>query len=273
MIDNALFSVSEFAMYSRTTRDTILHYDRIGLLTPVTRGENNYRFYSGEQLITVYVIRSLQKLGMSLDEIKDISDKATPEQVNEVFEQQIVLIEGKIHEWVRARKLLRTLREIIQSVADIDENEITIQYVPAQAIILGGLNDYSRDRSYLDAYVSFYHDMNEIYPDLDLHYPVWSMYSKAQVQHDKYNEPDRFYFYNPEGHDKKPGAIYAIGYARGGRKQINKLFGRLKAYINDNGFEICGNAYEERPLKQALVGDYNNYLVRVMIIVKEKAKL
>jgi len=45
MPENGMFSISDFAKYSRTTRDTLLHYDRIGLLSPATRGENNYRYY------------------------------------------------------------------------------------------------------------------------------------------------------------------------------------------------------------------------------------
>jgi len=57
MPENRLFTVNEFADYSRTTKDTLIHYDKIGLLTPALRGENNYRYYSGGQLAVVNVIR------------------------------------------------------------------------------------------------------------------------------------------------------------------------------------------------------------------------
>jgi DNA-binding transcriptional MerR regulator len=36
-----LFSVSDFAKFSRTTRDTLHHYDKIGIPPPLLRGENN----------------------------------------------------------------------------------------------------------------------------------------------------------------------------------------------------------------------------------------
>ena len=103
MPENRLFTVNEFADYSRTTKDTLIHYDKIGLLTPALRGENYYRYYSGGQLAVVNVIRILQELGMSLKEIKDNKDYMTPEFVNEVLEQQNEKIEKKIGEWVNAQ--------------------------------------------------------------------------------------------------------------------------------------------------------------------------
>jgi len=270
MTDSGLFSISEFAKYSRTTRDTLLHYDRIGLLPPTSRGENNYRFYSGEQLITIYIIRALQQLGMPLEEIRDIIKRGAPENSNELFEQQIALIDKKIDEWVRARKLLYLIRDMIQSTSNIDENEITIQYLPAQAIILGNLNDYSRDRTFLDAYSCFYQDMSERYPDLDLHYPVWPMFSEQSLRQGNFSKPDRFYFYNPEGHDKKPAALYTIGYTHGGLEQIYELYVRLNQYIDNNGFEICGSAYEEYLIKETFLEEGSNYIIKVMITVREK---
>jgi len=49
----------------------------------------------------------------------------------------------KISEWVRARKLLFTLLKTIDSAMDVDERKISIVDMPAEAITLGELNDYS----------------------------------------------------------------------------------------------------------------------------------
>jgi DNA-binding transcriptional MerR regulator len=117
MTDNAFFTVNEFAKLARTTRNTLHHYDAIGLFFPSSRGaDNNYRYYSIGQLAVVNVIRTLQALGMSLVEIKNLTDRHTPERMDEVLAQQIDKINEKIDEWVRAQKLLFTLRETIHSV-------------------------------------------------------------------------------------------------------------------------------------------------------------
>jgi DNA-binding transcriptional MerR regulator/effector-binding domain-containing protein len=273
MADNFFFTVSDFAKLARTNRSTLHHYDAIGLLSPISRGKDNqYRYYSSGQLAVVNVIRTLQELGMSLAEIKDLKDRRTPELVNEIFTHQIERITKKIDEWVRAQKLLFTLRKTIHTVQNIDENAITIQFLPAEAIILGELNDYSRGRHDYNALVSFYNDISTKWPDLDLNYPVWGVFSEERIKHGDWVWPDRYYFYNPEGHDKRPAAFYATGYTRGGYGQSDSLYKRMVEYIDKNGFEICGDAYEEYPLNEVSISDDTNYLMRVMIAVREKKR-
>jgi len=265
-----LFSISDFAKFSRTTRDTLLHYDRIGILTPVSRGENNYRYYSSSQLAVVNVIRTLQQLGMTLEEIKELKDRRSPELCDEVFSHQIEKIDRKIDEWIRARELLLTLRKTIHSVSSVDESKISVQYLPAEAIILGDLNDYSRGRTFFDTLLSFYHSISKKYPALDLNYSVWGTFSEERIKRGDWVGADRFYFFNPAGNDRRPAALYAIGYMRGGYDQGDALYRRLIDYIDNNNLEICGNAYEEYPLNEVSTIKAENYLMRVLITVREK---
>lgn len=264
------FTVGNFAKFSRTTRDTLHHYDKIGLLSPMLRGENNYRYYSSGQLAIVNVIRTLQELGLSLTEIKVLKDNRTPENTDEVFMRQIERIDLKIDEWVRARKLLFTLRKSIHSALHAEEPSITIQYLPAEAIILGDLNDYSKGRNDYDALISFYKDISNKYPNLDMNYPVWACFSEDRIKQKDWKWPDRYYFYNPDGNDKRPAGLYAIGYTRGGYGQCGDFYNQITDYIDGNGFEICGDAFEEYPLNELCISDDTNYLIRVMIAVHEK---
>ena len=265
-----LFSVGDFAKFSRTTRDTLHHYDKIGLLSPMSRGENNYRYYSGGQLALVNVIRTLQELGLSLAEIKILKDNRTPESINEILIRQIEKIDLKINDWVRSRKLLFTIQKSIHSVLNVDEQAITIQFLPMEAIILGEQNDYSRGSTAYDALISFYHDISKKYPNLNLNYPVWGRYAEARLKNRDWRWPDCYYFYNPEGQDKRPAALYAIGYTRGGYGQSDELYNRIFDYIDRNDFEICGDAFEEYPLNEVCIYDDTNYLMRVLITVREK---
>ena len=269
MAVNGTFTVNEFAEFSRTSRDTLIHYDKIGLLKPITRGENNYRYYSSGQLAVINVIRTLQQLGMTLEEIKCLKDNMTPSLIYEILEQQNIKIEQKIEDWNRAQKLLFTLRKNINSVLNIDEDQVTIRFMPAEAIILGDLNDYSRGKDDYDALHGFYHTINHKYPGLDLNYPVWGVFSENRVKKGEWTRPDRFYFFNPEGRDKRPASLYAIGYARGGYGQTDELYKRIIEYIDSNGFEICGDVYEEYPLNEVCIIDNTNYLIRVMMTVRE----
>jgi len=270
MPENGLFSISDFAKYSRTTRDTLLHYDRIGLLSPVARGENNYRYYHNTQLAIVNVIRTCQKLGMTLDEIKGLKDRRTPELLDEVFTHQIEKIDRKIEDWICARKLLLTLQKSLHSVSDVDENAITIQYLPSENIVLGDENDYSEGRTFFDTLLSFYEVIGEKYPTVDLNYLVWSTFSAERIRQGDWVGADRYYFYHPEGLEARPAALYAIGYMRGGYSDADTLYKRLREYIDTNNFEICGPAFEEYPLNEVFVTESDNYLLRILITVKER---
>jgi len=265
-----IFTVAEFAEFTRTTRDTLLHYDKIGLLSPESRGKNNYRYYSSGQLAVINLIRTCQELGMTLAEIKSLEVNRTPKLIDELLEQQMKLIDEKIDEWVRARKLLFTLKNNIHSTLNINEDAITVQYIPVEAIILGDLNDYSRGKTVYDALFSFYRSCSQKYPDLDMNYPVWGMFSEERIKQRDWVWPDRFYFHNPEGYDKKPASLYAVGYTRNGYGQSNELYERILDYISENNFEICGPAYEEYPQNEVCIVDEKNYLMRVMITVREK---
>ncbi|GBF23004.1 MerR family transcriptional regulator [Candidatus Gastranaerophilus sp. (ex Termes propinquus)] len=270
MSDKVFFTINDFAKFSRTTRDTLLHYDKIGLLSPVSRGDNNYRYYSSGQLAVINVIRTLQDLGMTLNEIKNLKDKRTPELTNEVLSRQIEHIDAKIDEWVCARRLLTTLTKTIHSVLNIDEEKITVESLPAEVIILGDLNNYNKGRDDYDNLLSFYKDIGKKYPDLNLNYPVWAIFSEERIKRGDWVWPDRYYFNNPEGQNLRPAGLYAIGYIRGGYGQSGGLYKRMIDYINSNGLEICGDTYEEYPLNEVSVVDSSNYLIRVMITVREK---
>jgi DNA-binding transcriptional MerR regulator len=267
-----IFSISDFARFARTTRDTLLHYDRLGLLSPVARGENNYRYYSNAQLTMVNLIRTLQQLGMPLSEIKRLKDRRTPDLVVAVLENQMQKIDDEIERWVRARKLLGHLSNTIRAGLGANTARFSIAHHPAEAIVLGELNDYAGGRDFYDALLSFYYKCSEKYPNMDLNYPVWAVYSEERVRERDWARPDRYYFHNPEGYDKKPAALYATGCARGRYDRDHGLFDRLSEYIEENGYEICGPAYEEYPHNEICVADGEDYLVRLMVTVTPAAR-
>jgi len=268
----SFFSVNEFAKFSRTTRHTLRYYDKIGLLSPVSRGGNDYRYYNSRQVADINLIRTFQTLGMTLEEIKNIHNKRAPGFTSELFARQIDKIDEKISEWVRAKKLLYTLQTSISSAMSVDEQEITIQFLPAEAVIFGEINDYSRGRDDYDALFTFYQTMSKKYHGLDMNYPVWGVFSEERIKRGDWTWPDRYYFYNHDGYDRRPAALYAIGYARGGYGHSDVLYKRIVEYIDKNGFEVCGDAYEEYPLNEICVANENNYLLRVMVTVQEKGK-
>ena len=51
-MENHYFKTAEFAALCGVRKDTLLHYDHIGLLKPQWVGENGYWYYAAQQLRT-----------------------------------------------------------------------------------------------------------------------------------------------------------------------------------------------------------------------------
>ncbi len=271
MANYGIFPISKFAKYSRINPVTLHFYDKIGLLSPITRGENRYRYYSSDQLAVANVIRNLQESGLSLAEIKEMREQCNPENVHTILTRQMRWIDEKIEELTQTRKLFAALQRSIQSVLNVDEQAITVQSLPEEPIILGAPYDYRDGKNEYDALLEFYQSVEERYLDVDFNYPAWGYFPEEYIKRRDWSMPKQFYFYNPGGRDKRPAALYAIGYARGGYGQHDTLYQRLLEYIDENGLEICGGAYEEYPLNEVSITDDENYLMRVMITVRKTA--
>ena len=69
---HGLLSISEFAAYCGSTRQTMQYYDRIGLLRPMRVGEQGYRYYHPLQGHEFRMIHTLRTSGCSLNEIEEI---------------------------------------------------------------------------------------------------------------------------------------------------------------------------------------------------------
>ena len=81
-------SILEFSRLTGISRDNLRFYDRIGLLCPEQRGENNYRYYARSQLNSAYLISSLRLLEVGLEDIRRYSAGRTPERMLAFFAQQ-----------------------------------------------------------------------------------------------------------------------------------------------------------------------------------------
>ena len=68
---SSCFSTGKFAEICNTTKNTLFHYDEIGLLKPSIIKDNGYRYYSVDQIYTFDIINILKNCNCSLKEIKE----------------------------------------------------------------------------------------------------------------------------------------------------------------------------------------------------------
>jgi len=95
------------------SKDTIRLYEKMGLLTGVTRPHkyNNYKEYAEINIDRVKMIITLKKLGLSLKECKSIFDTITNDGYNDEFKNNFITdkikeINSKIDELKQLKKIL-----------------------------------------------------------------------------------------------------------------------------------------------------------------------
>lgn len=114
----------------RVTVKTLRLYEQKGLLQPDEVDEwTGYRYYNISQMQRLSSIRSLQGMGFSLAEIKEIFDNNPTVPPLEQLEQKIVDCQRQLHMLQRRLQLLLSLRDSRKEIIKMEK--ISIQTLPS----------------------------------------------------------------------------------------------------------------------------------------------
>ena len=72
-----MLSISAFAKKTGLSRQTLIYYDRLGVLPCYQRQENGYRYYHPDQIFQAARLQFWQSLGYSLERSKVSSTRKT----------------------------------------------------------------------------------------------------------------------------------------------------------------------------------------------------
>ena len=123
--------IGEFSKLMQVTVKTLRHYEQKRLLIPDEVDEwTGYRYYSIEQMQKLQNTRDLQRLGFSLDEIKELCESysCTPtiSQLTEKIEEteaqlrKLIARRNQLIDWRNARKQMKKMEKFsIQSLPEI----------------------------------------------------------------------------------------------------------------------------------------------------------
>lgn len=123
-----MLKISEFAELAHTTRRTLIIYDKNCLFKPTHVNEEGYRFYDYDQLYEISFILALRKLGLSIDEIKQISSLDKKESPDEL----LLNLKSKINDQIS--DLLKINDVLNQRMDNMDHQSETHLYQPYEHI-------------------------------------------------------------------------------------------------------------------------------------------
>lgn len=104
---DTLLKSGEFAQLCCTTKETLRHYAKIGLLTPSMQAQNGYNYYSFTQFADFSLISALQSTGLSLNEIRKYLTHPSRASLHVLLEERIASIDTQINDLQRKQQVLK----------------------------------------------------------------------------------------------------------------------------------------------------------------------
>lgn len=245
MSQKKLLSIKEFSRLTGIKRENLRFYDRIGLLCPEARGENNYRYYSRRQLDAAYLILSLRGLGVGIEDIKQYAARRTPENTLALFAQQDRRIREEMRRLREMRLILRLHSGMVREALERGESAPFLQEKRPEPLFLcppspPGLEGDEREL--------FPYDYAEAH-GVNLGFPQGTLIPRERLSSPDASQPERCYFkLGGGGNAAKPAGLYAVAYGRCEIWEPAPVYLRLFRFIRRQGLRVCGDAYEEYPL-------------------------
>ena len=137
-----MYTVGQFARICNVSAKALRHYDTIALLRPASVGaENQYRYYTREQVPVMQRILFLRELGLGLETIRAVLDSgalADPIRLTAILAERAAGLEGEIAD---RRLLLDRLQSVVTDLQNaggvpiMSDPTVTIKEIAALPVI------------------------------------------------------------------------------------------------------------------------------------------
>ncbi|MFF2500952.1 MerR family transcriptional regulator [Peribacillus sp. NPDC058075] len=265
------FTTGEFAKLCNVKKQTLFHYDEIGLLTPDIKNEKGYRYYSYQQFEVFSVITLLKEFNMPLKEIKWFLTNRSPMELIELFKEKTIELEKKIKNLHRVQKIIETKIYLTEKAICMDDSQITLKLQEEEQLFLSESILNSSDAEFLKSTSDFidFCNENEFYTG----FPIGAMISKENIINGNHDDYSFLYTKVMERHPAptfypKPKGLYVVAYHKGSYKNISETYERILQFMESENLNLKSFAYEEYILDEVAVKGYENYLTQIMVEVE-----
>lgn len=266
-------TTGELAKIMGITKETLFHYDEIGLFQPAAVMQNGYRYYEVGQTELLDAILLLKELGMPLKEIRELLVKRSPEKMLEVFSERERKIQKEMTKLKNMKRWIAHRKSRIKTGIQINTDAIRIQKIPERYYLYSSVESGNVEDSYkktselitrfLEANPGFKSDYEVAYIQhgKDVEYGIYDQYDNTVVLLE--NRPQKLsYQILPEGD-------YLTAYHRGSWCTIGTAYQRMIAYIREQELQV-ESEYMERYLIDILAVDNpDSYITEITVKLKQ----
>jgi len=283
-------SVKEFSRLSGIEQTTLRYWDDIGLFSPAKRDpDNNYRYYSPQQIIAVNFIKVLSELNVPLKTIGELERDRTPFKIDQLIEAQERKLDMEMRRLREAYSIIHIRRELINiglSLEEgfyavdgarvekkpesgngywVDETKISIVNKEERNFILGPKNEWPEDGSFYEPFVKFCASATAL--RMNLNFPIGAYHESFDGFLEAPGKPDYFYSFDPTGNRSRSAGRYIIGVCRGYYGEFGDLAERMAEHAEKNKLRMSGPVYCVYLFDEVCVREADQYLVQASVAV------
>ncbi|MBP6116426.1 MAG: MerR family transcriptional regulator [Neisseriaceae bacterium] len=265
------FSTGEFAEICGVKKQTLFHYDDIGLLKPSHTHANGYRYYSIQQLEVFMVIKMLKEINMPLAEIKQFLDIKSPDKTIALLTEKEALMTQKILDMQQLQRIIKNKRTQIEAALKFDTNALSIQPMASYRYLLSDKIEHNTEKSASKVFMSFIDYAKK--KGVDSGYSVGIMLPQADLLADRYGHYTHFYLRVDDPLEETayttPPGNYVVAYHKGHYAHIQDTYVKIKRYLAQQAYQISGDGFEEYILDEMSVSETDHYVTKIMIRVTQ----
>ncbi|MDY8023429.1 MerR family transcriptional regulator [Paenibacillus polymyxa] len=257
----------QFAKVMGISKDTLFHYDRLGILSPEFKAENRYRYYSINQIDVFKVISILKELEMPLKEIKEYLNKRSPQELIVLLGKEEAMLNSKIKQLQKMKSIISEKKRITQAATEIISTDIIIEEKKEEFLVVTEADPYTNDKSIYDSMIKHEKYLN-IYSIDASHTVGWMRDTKRVLANETFNYDYLFTRVSKKSNYsnfKREKGTYLIAYHTEGYSSVCDTYDRIINYAKDKSIELQGFFYEDVLLDDLSVRGYEEYLIKISV--------
>ena len=268
------FTAGEFAAIHGISKQTLIFYDKIGLIKPAYVDDSNrYRYYSAKQMEVLDTISMLKEVGMPLAEIREYMNERSINGAILMLEKEKEKLTEKIKKEKRINRRIKAKIEQLKEAAEISGTD-TVRYEFQEKRYLYA-EDVKAPYTLFDTDIAIKIMFEEASREkIEHNYQIGSMIPLENINCKKFTEASKAYTVMEKPVESKrcivaDAGLYAVFYHRGAYADTPGTYVRAIENIKKDGYVLSGNSFEDSIVDNLTAGNEEDYLTKISIPVKK----
>lgn len=274
-----LYSIGEVARKTKVSTRTLRYYEELGLIKPDTVKDNGYRYYREDTFTTVPIIKYLQFMDFSLDEIRELLEDVDYPEINNSFQKVLDKTKCQIQELNDRLKIIEdwsNLASEAEACLKLEAKEPVIKHLESKEYILYETEfNFNYKNSILDVdFASFVKDENNKITGPVMHY--FSSYEQRLKAEEDGHRVEVTYIQKTVGPIENDSSIfhqdqgfYVSIYHYGCHRSLADSYKKLIDWSKSKNYKLANSSIERFVTDYWTFSDERKFVTEILIPIIE----